>query len=115
MNCMKCGCIIAADQVFCEDCLAEMEKYPVPQDTPIMLPPRDDTASQKRSASKRIRKPEDQVARLKATVWVLLILFTALLIAFFMVTSTLIQVLNSVKNLPQADSIHTVCVEECFT
>ena len=29
MNCMKCGRETQNEKVFCEDCLLEMEKYPV--------------------------------------------------------------------------------------
>ncbi len=115
MNCMKCGSIIAADQVFCEDCLAEMEKYPVPQETPVTLPPRDDMTAPKRSSVRRFRKPENKIATMKAIIWVLLILLTALLIAFIMVVSTLTQVLNIPKDLPETKQSYTQCVDKCFT
>ena len=40
MNCVKCGREIPEDQVFCEHCLAEMERYPVNPDTAIHIPAR---------------------------------------------------------------------------
>ena len=40
MNCVKCGREIPEDQVFCEHCLAEMERYPVNPDTAIHIPTR---------------------------------------------------------------------------
>ncbi len=39
MNCMKCGAKIEHDQVFCPDCLAEMEKYPVKPGITVQIPP----------------------------------------------------------------------------
>lgn len=38
MNCMKCGREIEESQVFCPECLAEMEKYPVKPGTVVQLP-----------------------------------------------------------------------------
>ena len=40
MNCVKCGREIPEDQVFCEHCLAEMERYPVNPYTAIHIPAR---------------------------------------------------------------------------
>lgn len=40
MNCMKCGTEIEESQVFCDDCLAVMEKYPVKPDVAVHLPKR---------------------------------------------------------------------------
>ncbi len=100
MNCMKCGNIIAADQVFCESCLAEMEKYPVDPDTPVMLPPRSGSTTQKRSPVRRSRKPEEQIRTLRGLIAILSVLLIAALIAFFMMASTLIQILNVPEGLP---------------
>lgn len=38
MTCMKCGRVIGEDQVFCNDCLAEMEKEPIRIETPVVIP-----------------------------------------------------------------------------
>ena len=40
MNCLRCGAEVAEGESFCTDCLAEMEKYPVPPDTYVMIPKR---------------------------------------------------------------------------
>ena len=40
MSCMKCGKEVSEDQVFCPECLAEMERYPVKPGTPVLLPHR---------------------------------------------------------------------------
>ncbi len=38
MNCLKCGEKIEHNQVFCPNCLAEMEHYPVKPDIVVQLP-----------------------------------------------------------------------------
>ena len=43
MNCLRCGAEVAEGESFCTDCLAEMEKYPVPPDTYVMIPKRSAT------------------------------------------------------------------------
>ncbi len=85
MNCMKCGKEIAPDQVFCEECLADMEKYPVKQGGPVRLPPRATVPVQKRSPSHRKpRNPENQIARLRRLVAVLSVFTLTLLILFLL-------------------------------
>ena len=38
MNCLKCGKEIEHDQVFCPECLAQMEQYPVKPGIVVQLP-----------------------------------------------------------------------------
>lgn len=38
MNCLKCGREIEEGQVFCNDCLVQMAKYPVKPGTAVQLP-----------------------------------------------------------------------------
>ena len=77
---MKCGTAILSGQVFCEECLADMELHPVKPDTPVILPRREKQAAQKRGR-KRLRKPEDIISRLRRTVWLLMVVVAALVIA----------------------------------
>ena len=42
MNCLKCGRETQEDNVFCQACLLEMQKYPVHADTVVLLPRRKD-------------------------------------------------------------------------
>ncbi len=87
MNCMRCGTDIASDSVFCEQCLADMEKHPVKPGTPINLPRREKQQITKRS-KKRFQKPEDHVHALRKLVaWLMtliLILAVALTICVYM-------------------------------
>lgn len=70
MNCMKCGREIEDGQVFCLDCLLDMEKYPVKPGTIVQLPSSVDFPPCKRSESRyRITpSPEEQVLVLKRQV-----------------------------------------------
>ncbi len=63
MKCMKCGKKYSAEQVFCDDCLAEMEKYPVSPETPIVLPPKANAEPVKHSASSRkLHRDKDTIS-----------------------------------------------------
>ena len=71
-----------SEQVFCTDCLLEMEKYPVRPGTVVQLPVRKATAAVKKTQTKkRTAPPEEQVKVLKKrcrTLFCLLILVTAI-------------------------------------
>lgn len=77
MKCMRCGTKIKPGAVFCESCLADMEKHPVKPDTPINLPRRDKQQPVKRS-KKRIRKPDEQISMLRRVIMWLMILVLVL-------------------------------------
>ena len=72
MNCMKCGREVDTEQVFCEDCLLDMEKYPVAPGTAVHLPRRRETSAVRKQPSRR-RTPslEEQVKTLKRRVRIL--------------------------------------------
>ncbi len=66
MQCLKCGREIPAGDVFCQECLAGMGKYPVKPGTPILLPKRQEPALQKKQLPRSpAMPPEEQVKRLK--------------------------------------------------
>lgn len=66
MQCLKCGREIPVGDVFCQECLVVMEKYPVKPGTPIRLPERQESASQKKQAPRRpAMPPEEQAKRLR--------------------------------------------------
>lgn len=80
MKCMKCGTGIPSGQVFCEECLTDMEKHPVKPGTPVILPRRDKPTQQKRSR-RRTLKPEELIAKLRRAVVWLMVLCAVLAIA----------------------------------
>ena len=65
MFCLRCGTEIKEEgsNVYCPDCLADMERDPVPQGVAIQLPTR--TAAPAYKPRKKEPKPEEQLARLR--------------------------------------------------
>ena len=75
MFCMKCGRELEAEQVFCNDCLLDMEKYPVKPGTTVQLPRRREVPASKKPVFRRKVLPlEDQVKQLRKLVRILIIL-----------------------------------------
>ena len=66
MNCMKCGRDTADEHVFCDRCLAVMERYPVKPGTAVHLPKRDNL--KKAAPRKRAVPPEEQIQALRRTL-----------------------------------------------
>ena len=67
MNCMKCGRETRGEDVFCQDCLTEMKKYPVDPGTVVLLPKREENHFIKKPQPKRraAPTPEEQIKSLK--------------------------------------------------
>ena len=86
MVCMKCGREAPEGQSFCQDCLLEMEKYPVKPGTVVLLPKRRETASPKKPPRRRTVSPEEQLRILKKRVRVL----TALLVLLLAMLASLV-------------------------
>lgn len=90
MKCMRCGTEIAAGSVFCDDCLAEMEKHPVKPGTPVYLPRHEKQQAPKRS-KKRTMKAEDHVHILRRVViWLIIIV----LILSLALTATIYKIVS---------------------
>lgn len=69
MYCLKCGKKIAEKEVFCEDCLSVMAKFPVKPETKVLLPLNTAPAVVKKSTPRRrMPSPEEQVFRLKKVI-----------------------------------------------
>ena len=80
MNCMKCGREISLGQVFCKECLADMENYPVKPGTPVQLPAEQKTPV-RRSPTRKSRKPEEQLSRVRRLMIVMMLVFTLVIAA----------------------------------
>lgn len=90
MNCMKCGREIEPEQVFCAECLADMEKYPVKPGTVVQLPSRPvQQPAKKQSRHRRAAALEEQVKKLSRRIRVLTVavILTAALALFFALLS----------------------------
>ena len=69
MSCMKCARDTEAGQVFCAECRAEMEKYPVKPGTVVQLPTRREVPVFKKVVPRRrALTPGEQIARLRRAV-----------------------------------------------
>ena len=68
MNCMKCGRETAGEQVFCTECLLEMEKHPVKPGTVVLLPRRRETIQVKKPSKRRSLSTEEQLRSLRRWV-----------------------------------------------
>ncbi len=96
MACIKCGQKVKDQQVFCEDCLAEAEGYPVDPATPIQLPTYAPIQSQKKKGGKKkaSRTPEAQLKRMRSSVRWLLFALVAVLLAFCLTALMLLNLLE---------------------
>lgn len=98
MNCMKCGREIALGQVFCKECLADMEQYPIAPGTPVPMFNTNPTVAPKRPASNRKqKKPEEQISSLKKWILALSLLLLVVIIGFSLVTSVLMHRLEEAQ------------------
>ena len=95
MSCMKCGKEVSEDQVFCEECLAEMDKYPVKPGTPLLLPSRPREAVVHKRSHRKIRKPEEQLSSLRKWVSVLCVLCWILLIGLTVAVMVIMQLMGN--------------------
>ena len=81
MNCMKCGREIQEDSVFCQDCLLDMEKYPVQRDTVVLLPRRREAPVVKKLPKRHVPTPEEQIRFLRKKIMVLSVLLAVCIAA----------------------------------
>ena len=91
MKCLKCGKNIQSDRVFCEPCLEDMQRHPVKPGTPVVLPNRPERTVVTKSSRKRVRKPDEQIANLKAIIFWLILLVMVLVTAVFVTVTLLLD------------------------
>lgn len=84
--CMRCGREIGEEQVFCPECLADMEKYPVKPGTAVRLPQRSAVQHVRKAAPrKKPPAPEEVNLRLRkllrffVVLWLVTLLVAAAL------------------------------------
>ena len=66
-KCPKCGRNAAENMAFCDECLAETEKYPVKPGVVVLLPQHEKAQKPSRRRSNSI-PPEEQLAKLKKRI-----------------------------------------------
>ena len=94
MNCIKCGTNVPENQVFCDTCLADMEKYPVKPDVTVVLPQRRDASVSKKKSRKRTVPAEEQLRRVKYRLRLAHLTLTVVFICFLLVAAMLLQYLQ---------------------
>ena len=106
MNCMKCGRETENEQVFCQDCLQIMEKYPVRPGTVVLLPRRRETTI-KKTVKRHVIPAEEQIKILKKQIlilWFILVFCIAAIV--IMINPTLHYALD--KHVPVGQNYSTV-------
>lgn len=91
MNCLKCGRETVSEQVFCEKCVQEMEKYPVKPGTAVKLPERRESNSSRRQQKRRTVPLEEQVKILRGRVIRLLIVLLLSFVVIVMMIPSVIE------------------------
>lgn len=87
--CMRCGRVIPMTQVFCKECLADMEKHPVKPGTPVQLPTRVGPQPRRQQNYRKQPKPEEIIARQKKTIRRLRVALVTALVIFSLVLGAL--------------------------
>lgn len=102
VNCLKCGREIEEGQVFCNDCLVQMAKYPVKPGTAVQLPSRGSAAVSKKVHSRRRGKaaPEEQLKALKVRVRILSILLAACVVLLIVLSVFTLRYMSANRLLP---------------
>ena len=95
MNCMKCGVELKTSGVFCEDCLADMDKYPVKPNIKVQLPPRNTPSAVRKKPKKQwFSEPEEQIAHLKKVRNRLIALLLAAVLALTAAGAAILRLLD---------------------
>ena len=82
MYCLKCGREVYEDQVFCSDCIAVMEKYPVKPGTVILLPKRrEGNGGSRPTVRRKTLTAEEQIRKLRRGIRNLIILWVVTFLA----------------------------------
>jgi uncharacterized membrane protein len=102
VNCLKCGREIEEGQVFCNDCLVQMAKYPVKPGTAVQLPSRGSSAAAKKVHARRRGKTalEEQLKALKARVRVLSVLLAVCVVLLVVLSVVMLRYMSANRLLP---------------
>lgn len=92
--CMRCGRVIPMTQVFCKECLADMEIHPVKPGTPVHLPVHVGPLPRRQQNYRKQPKPEEIIARQKKTIWRLRVALVAVLVILTLTLGALAFVLH---------------------
>lgn len=97
MQCMKCGREIPAGDVFCQECLSDMEKYPVKPGTVVHIPKQQPKRVQER---RPVVAPERRVEILTRRVRILGWLLTLAAALVICLSALVVSLLQEEENGP---------------
>lgn len=116
---MKCGRETENEQVFCDTCLAVMDKYPVKPGIVIHLPRREEAPAKKAAPGRAARPLEEQVARQRKVIRRLRFAVVVWFILFGLAAATVLYLLDRQgsqpeQTLPEAEgrNYHVVATSE---
>ena len=108
---MRCGVNTAEKEVFCSDCLASMEKYPVKPGTPVHIPMRCMAPDAKKvPKKKRDLTPDEQISRLRNIIRVLTAGLMAALVVIMLLSGILL--VSSLQDKSQTPSARNYTATE---
>ncbi len=100
---MRCGAKTGEKEVFCSECLASMEKYPVRPGTPVHIPMRTVIPEIKKTPKKKREITlEEQISRLRNMVRRLSAALIAALVIIMLLAGILL--VSSLQEKPQTPS-----------
>lgn len=118
MSCMRCGKETDENQVFCAECLADMERHPVKPGTPIQLPSRSNRGTSKRQSFRlAASKWQDKIFLLKYIIFWMAVLIVLLAAALALCICMLLQLTPSWINelILENPAVQALVANLCFT
>lgn len=101
MRCVRCGVNIQEPDMFCEKCLAAMDRDPIKTNITVQLPIRPQKAPEKkRSRRQKHKKPEEQIRHLRRWRRWLILLLAVALAAFAITAAMLLRTLRQPEDSP---------------
>lgn len=99
MPCIKCGKDTVDKNVFCPECLEQMEAYPVKPGTPVLIPQHSPT---RRYQTRKLRAPEPEeiIRRQKRVIRLLTVCVCVLLVAWAITTAMVIHSMLQEESVP---------------
>lgn len=105
MACLKCG--RETEQMFCEDCRAVMEKYPVRPDAILLLPKARSATAHKNPVRRQAISADAQIAALKHTVRALIIALVVLTLIVLAESAVVFHIVNGRDARPLGQNYST--------
>lgn len=111
MECLKCGRPTKESNVFCQDCLTEMERYPVKPDTPVVLPKRQ--IKERRNHGIKSIRNEEMIELLQRRIKILHRIIVVLAALLVLVTGLLtVQLIRQWKQEEMGSNYSTITSTE---